>query len=289
MRIQLANRVVDFPRRPLIMGIVNVNDDSFSGDGTLDLDVAVGHAVKQISDGADIIDVGAESARTNREAISEQEEILRFQGFLARWDEVISRAQPRDDEQIWPPILSLNTWRSEVVKEVLPLGGEILNDMSALSSMRNAELAKAYGAVLLIMHSVGTPKVAHTHQVWEDVMGSLHSFFEEKCTAAQTMGLSADQLILDPGIDFAKQCEDNLRIYASVGELQRYGSVILLPVSRKTVIDDVLDIAKPVDRDAGTVACIVAGMEGGASIYRVHNVDAAWQSIKMIHAVLTSS
>lgn len=288
MRIQLPERDICFPRRPLLMGIVNVNDDSFSGDGSLDLAETRHIALRQIAAGADIIDVGAESARTNRDAISEEEEISRFLGFLEGWQDILDQATPRDKDQVWPPVLSLNTWRSAVVEQVLPHGGEILNDMSALSSLKNAELAQKHGVALLIMHSVGEPKVPQTHQTWSNVMDDLHRFFESKLAAVNELGLEENQLILDPGIDFAKQCQDNLKVYSALHELQRYGSAVLLPVSRKTVIGDVLGIENPQDRDAGTVACIVAGMEAGASIYRVHNVDAAWQAVKMVHAVLSS-
>ncbi len=269
------------------MGIVNVNDDSFSGDGTLDIDAALQQAIRQVLAGADIIDIGAESARTNRQAISVQQEVSRFRGFIERWEEVLDQAQPRDNQQVWPPILSLNTWRSEVIEQILPFGGEILNDMSALPTLENARLAKQYGTALLVMHSVGEPKVAHTQLAWENVLTSVHDFFKTKCHALQDLGLEPAQLILDPGIDFAKQCADNLKIYASVEQLQRYGSAVLLPVSRKTVIGDVLGIEQPQQRDAGTLACIVAGMDGGANLFRVHNVEAAWQTIQMVHTVLS--
>jgi dihydropteroate synthase len=104
MRLRLPERVIDFPRRPLVMGIVNVNDDSFSGDGTLDFSQALRQARAQAAAGADMIDVGAESARTNRAAVSVAEELRRFRGFLERWDEVVRDLSPRDGLQIWPPV-----------------------------------------------------------------------------------------------------------------------------------------------------------------------------------------
>ena len=95
------------------MGIVNVNDDSFSGDGTLDFEKAVEKARGQVAAGADVIDVGAESARTNREVVPLEEEIRRFRGFIERWEDVWCGVETRDEQQIWPPILSANTWRPE--------------------------------------------------------------------------------------------------------------------------------------------------------------------------------
>jgi dihydropteroate synthase len=178
--------------------------------------------------------------------------------------------------------LSINTWRSEVVERILPLGGDILNDISALPTPRNAALCAQHGAALLIMHSVGQPKVPHTHIAYPDVMAELDRFFEEKIALALSAGLSRDQIILDPGIDFAKQRQDNLRIYRDLERLHRFGRPILLPVSRKSVIGEVLALPDPRDRDAGTLACIAAGMRRGAHIFRVHNVAAAAQAVKVL-------
>ena len=286
MRLRLPMRVIEFPRRPLVMGIVNVNDDSFSGDGTLDFVAAVELARAQVRAGADMIDMGAESARTNRDAVPVEEEIRRFQGFLERWDAVWRNETPRDEAQVWPPVLSANTWRPEVVEGVLRMGNvELLNDMGGLPNGRNARLCADHGAALLVMHSVGEPKVPHLHQQWGDVMGAMECFFEEKLALAAVAGLSSDAVVLDPGIDFAKQRDDNLTVYQELARLQHFGRPVLVPVSRKTVIGEVLDLPQPLDRDAGTIACIAAAMSRGAEIFRVHNVDAAWQSVKVLHAL----
>ncbi len=286
MRLRLPRRVIEFPRRPLVMGIVNVNDDSFSGDGTLDFQAAVELAQAQVRAGADVIDVGAESARTNRQAIPVDEEIRRFRGFLSQWEDVWCGVDPRDDEQIWPPVLSVNTWRPEVVEKLLPDGRiELLNDMGALPDDRNARSCALHGTALLVMHSVGEPKVPHLHQQWYDVMGAMERFFEEKLELCAAAGLSAESVVLDPGIDFAKQRDDNLTVYRELDRLRRFERPVLVPVSRKTVIGEVLDLPDPKDRDAGGIACISASMSAGAEIFRVHNVQAAWQAVKALHAL----
>jgi dihydropteroate synthase len=265
------------------MGIVNVNDDSFSGDGTLDFGAAVELARAQVRAGADVIDVGAESARTNRAAVTVEEEIRRFRGFLERWEQVWEDGGPRDEAQVWPPVLSANTWRPEVVAGVLRLGKvELVNDMGALPDDRNARCCADHGAALLVMHSVGEPKIPHVHQQWDDVMGAMERFFDEKLALAAAAGLSEDAVVLDPGIDFAKQRDDNLTVYRELSRLQRFGRPVLVPVSRKTVIGEVLGLPEPRDRDAGTVACIAASMKRGAQIFRVHNVEAAWQAVKVL-------
>jgi dihydropteroate synthase len=298
MQLFARQHCLTFPRRPLVMGVVNLNDDSFCNDGTLDPDAALAQAAQMLADGADIIDIGAESARTNRGPITVDEEVRRLLPFMERWNELrtsniehrtsnfestTENQEPRTKNQ--EPLLSINTWRSEVVEQVLPFGGDILNDLSALPAPRNAELCARHGAALLIMHSVGQPKEPHTDTTYDDVMRTLDEFFEAKIALASGAGLSEDRIILDPGIDFAKQRDDNLRIFRELEALHRFGRPILLPVSRKTVIGEVLGLADPLERDAGTIACIAAGVRRGANIFRVHNVVAAAQTVKVLWGV----
>ena len=274
MKLLARGHTVEFPRRPLIMGIVNLSVDSFSGDGLADVDAAVEKARAFVAEGAEIIDVGAESARTNRGPIGEADEAERVCEFVRKWNTGPDAA-----------LLSINTWRPAVARAVLAVGGDILNDIGALPTDENARICAETGAALLIMHSVGVPKVAHTHVGYDDVMARLGEFFAEKIALAESAGVARDAIILDPGIDFAKQRDDNLRIYRDLDRLQKFERPILLPVSRKTVIGDVLDIANAAERDAGTVACVVQGMLRGAQIFRVHNVRAAAQAVRIIEAV----
>ena len=280
MILKARQHFIEFPRRPLVMGIVNINDDSFCGDGTLDPTAALAQAEQQLRDGADIIDIGAESARTNREAISVGEEVDRLRPFMARWPELKARFKA--------PLLSINTWRSDVIAQVLPNGGDIINDISGLPDAFNAKLCAEHGAALLIMHSIGQPKVAHTHVQYPSIMDTLDHFFEQRLVMAESVGLPRENILLDPGIDFAKQRDDNLTIYRELQRLQRFGRPVLLPVSRKTVIGDVLGVPA-LERDPGTVACISAGMSRGAQIFRVHNVKAAVQAVKMLWAVQSAA
>lgn len=276
MILKARRHTIEFPRRPLVMGIVNINDDSFCGDGTLDPTAALAQAKALLQDGADIIDIGAESARTNREPISVSEEIDRLLPFLEKWPELSSRFNA--------PLLSINTWRSDVIAAVLPHGGDLINDISGLPDAFNAKLCAEHNAGLLIMHSVGQPKVPHTHVKYERIMDTLDHFFEQRLVLAESVGLPRENILLDPGIDFAKQKEDNLTIYRDLERLHRFERPILLPVSRKTVIGDILGIPA-LERDAGTQACIAAGMTRGGQIFRVHNVKAAVQTVKMLWAV----
>lgn len=278
MKLVARGITVTWPRPPMLMGIVNLSADSFSGDGLTDVEAALRKARGLIEEGAEIIDIGAESARTNRKPISEEDEAVPLVQFIRRWHEEQCSA-----------LLSINTWRSGVARVALAEGGHILNDIGPLPTDENARICAATGAALLIMHTVGTPKVPHTHVGYDDIMGRLGEFFAEKLSLAEAAGLSRDAVILDPGIDFAKQRADNLRIYRELERLQSFGRPILLPVSRKTVIGDVLGIPNAAERDAGTVACVVQGVIRGAAILRVHNVRAAAQAVRMIVAVENAS
>jgi dihydropteroate synthase len=282
MNLLARGRTIAFSRRPLIMGIVNLCADSFSGDGLVDTGLALERARQMVADGAEIIDIGGESAGTKRAVMSEAEEIGSLLPFVRRFREAVTLSP--NGSEVSPPLLSINTWRPAVARAVLEEGGDLLNDIGALPTDENARICAATGAALLIMHSVGEPKVAHTHIGYRDVWAVLERFFEEKIAMAQAAGMPRDSILLDPGIDFAKQRDDNLRIYRELERLHRFGRPVLLPVSRKTVIGEVLAVA-PAERDAGTVACVVSGMLRGAQIFRVHNVRAAFQAVQTVAAV----
>ncbi len=282
MILKLPRRSIEFPRRALLMGIVNINDDSFCGDGSLDPSEALAQASQHIANGADIIDIGAESARTNRKAISIQEEVERLQSFLRHWPKLRDEARRTDEQQLTPPLLSINTWRPEVVSKVITREVDILNDISALPDDRNARLCAEHGVALLIMHSVGQPKEPHTEQKWYDLISSMRDFFEKKIALALNAGLFREQLILDPGLDFAKQKKDNLLVLKELHKIVQLGQPVLLPISRKTVIGEVLNLPSPADRDAGTIALLTQGFIQGAHIFRVHNTCACWEALKVL-------
>ncbi len=279
MRLLARGFTFEFPRPVLVMGIVNLVADSFSGDGITEIDAALAHARELVAQGADIVDIGAESARTNRAALPPAEEAAQLVRFIEQW-----RAFGIRDSAFSSVPLSINTWRPEVARVALAAGGDMLNDIGGLPTDENARICADTGAALLIMHTVGTPKVPHTHVGYADVMRSLDEFFTEKIALAENAGVPREAILLDPGIDFAKQRDDNLRIYRAIERLHRFERPVLLPVSRKTVIGDVLGLP-PAERDAGTVACITAGFLRGAQIFRVHNVRAAVQSLRMLEAV----
>ena len=166
-----------------------------------------------------------------------------------------------------------------------PLGGHLLNDIGALPDGRNAALCAAHGTALLVMHSVGLPKQAHTHVGYPDIMAELERFFEEKLALCAAHGLPRDAILLDPGIDFAKQRQDNLTIFRGLHRLKHFQRPILLPISRKTVIGEVLGLPNPLDRDAATLACLASGLSNGAHLFRVHRVRPAAEANKVLWAL----
>lgn len=269
---------------PLVMGIVNLSSDSFSGDGLPELTLALRRAQKIVAQGADIVDVGAESARTNRAPISEREEIRRIVPFVESFTAIAANVRPR------PPLLSINTWRPNVARATLNYGGHILNDIGGLITGENASICAATGAALVIMHSKGAPKIAQRDIHYSDIMSTLRDFFLEKVCIAERSGVKRESLLLDPGIDFAKQRRASLTIYQKLRMLSSLLPFpLLLPVSRKSVIGEVLGLSKAYRRDAGTVSCMVAGLLRGAAIFRVHNVRAAVHTIRTIYPMLASN
>jgi dihydropteroate synthase len=268
---------LDLRRKTLLMGIVNITDDSFSDDGLLATGENLIAKVEQLQrDGMDIVDIGGESARTNRGPISEQEEMDRMCPAIRQ---VASR---------FPDLpISANTWRSKVVGAALDAGAHIVNDISGLADDGNAALAARHGATLVIMHTQGAPKIAHTHVAYLDVLDHMLAFFQSRLALAENVGLTRDRILLDPGLDFAKQQADNLRVMRELAALGRFGCPVLLAASRKTIVGDVLGVPPP-QRDPGTAALAVLGILGGARILRVHNVRAMAAVAGMTDAILGS-
>lgn len=268
-------------RRTLIMGILNVTPDSFSDGGRwLEIPAALAHARRMVKEGADIIDIGAESSRPGFVPMTAAEEIRRLVPYL----EALAAACPLP--------ISVDTFKAETARAALGLGADLLNDIWGLQYAEEpgemARVAAARGVPVIAMHNQqGTDYAAFGG----DVIAAEKAFFRRTVEIAEAAGLPRENLILDPGIGFGKTVEQNLEVLRRQQELTELAGEeypLLLGVSRKSVIGKVLDL--PVgERLEGTLATSVLAVAHGASILRVHDVRENVRAVRMAEAILQYS
>lgn len=257
------------------MGVLNVTPDSFSDGGRFyDPVKAVQHGLKLAKDGADIIDVGGESTRPGSEAVSAQEELRR----------VIPVIEALAHEVRVP--ISIDTYKSQVAARALEAGAAMVNDISAMRfDPEMADVVVKYGVPVVLMHMLGTPKDMQVDPKYEDLVGEILDFLRRRVEWAVSKGVSADQIIVDPGIGFGKTLEHNLSLIKNLSRFRSLGKPILLGTSRKSFIGKVLGV--DVDqREEGTAATVALGICNGANIVRVHDVARMVPIIRMTDAVM---
>jgi dihydropteroate synthase len=266
---QVRGRVLDLGRRALVMGIVNVTPDSFSDGGRLAGPAeAVAHALELIRQGADLLDVGGESTRPGAVPVPPEEE-------LRRVVPVIGELAARTDVP-----LSVDTTKAEVARQALAAGAHIVNDVSACGDAHMAEVVRASGAGLVLMHMKGTPATMQADPTYDDVVAEVAGFLEARLQQAAKDGIAGRQVVLDPGIGFGKTVRHNLELLANLEQLGRLGRPVCLGLSRKRFIGKLLD-RDVNERLAGSlVAATYALARRTAHIIRAHDVaatrDAAW-------------
>jgi dihydropteroate synthase len=253
-------RLVLRPGRAVLMGIVNAGPDSFSDPGRRGLDELVEVARAQVAAGAELVDVGGESGRTDRPAVSEQEEI----------DRVVPLVERLAGEGV---AVSVDTWRSPVAAAALAAGAAMINDVSGLSDPELAEACAKAGAGLVVTHTRLPPKQKGFPD-YEDVVGDVAGLLRERSAEARRRGVEEEQLVLDPGIDLAKTPAESVEVLRRLPELRALGRPLLLAVSRKDFVGALTE-RPPAGRLAGTLAAVGAAVEGGAAILRVHDVGEA--------------
>ncbi len=262
--------------QPRVMGVVNVTPDSFSDGGRfLDPAVAVEHACRLATEGADIIDIGGMSSRPGAEEVAAKEELERVLPVL---EEVAERLEV--------PV-SVDTCRSEVAEAVLARGARMINDITALGDPAMAELVAETGAGLVLMHMQGTPRSMQCDPHYEDVVTDIGRFLAERAERARDAGVSAEAICLDPGIGFGKTLEHNLEILRRLGELAELGYPLLIGTSRKSFIGKVLG-APVEERLVGSLASLVVARLAGASLFRVHDVAETRQALALTEAISRS-
>ena len=264
--------------RPLMMGILNLTPDSFYDGGRfLNPDQALEQAFRLIQDGANILDLGAESTRPGAKSVSEEEELNRLLPVLDRLK-----------GQVQVP-LSVDTTKSGVARCALEHGAHIINDVSGLR--QDPELARAvgeFGAGLVLMHRRGTPETMQLMSDYNDLIGDVSCELSKSIEVAESYGVSLDQIIIDPGIGFSKTAEQNLELLEHLNEFKRLGRPILIGPSRKSFIAAVTKAA-PDKRLFGTVAASVLAFERGANIFRVHDVWAVREALLVAEAILNQN
>ncbi|MCX7598018.1 MAG: dihydropteroate synthase [Armatimonadetes bacterium] len=267
-------RPVPVGQRTVIMGILNVTPDSFSGDGVAGRpQEALARAEEMIAAGADILDVGGESTRPGSDPVPADEE-------WARVGPVIEALCGRDDV-----VVSLDTRKTEVAERGLEAGVHIINDVGGLRAPGMAEVVAASGAGAIIMHMKGEPKTMQVEPAYDDLITEIYEFLSERMEAAINAGVAETALAVDPGFGFGKTVEHNLTIVKRLRELHTLGRPVVLGASRKSTIGAVLD-KLPQERLWGTAATCAVGVAAGAHVLRVHDVEEMRQVARMTDAIL---
>jgi len=277
----MTNRVLswgkhnlEFGKRTLIMGVVNVTPDSFSDGGLFfNSKVAIKHAKQLEKDGADIIDIGGESTRPGSETITLKEE-------LRRVIPVIEGIANKIDVPI-----SIDTCKSEVALAALDAGASIINDISAARfDPKIADVAAQNNVPIILMHMQGTPKNMQKDPKYDDVMEDIKEFLKQRVDFTLSKGISRENIIIDPGIGFGKTLEHNYEIIKRLGELKELDLPILIGTSRKSFIGNTLNLDIN-DRLEGTLATVTITIINGADIVRVHDVKEAKRAAQMADAI----
>jgi dihydropteroate synthase len=246
------------------MGVVNASPDSFSDGGRyLTLEQRVELADELLRSGADILDIGGESASTNRAPVEVGQEIERVVPLVEHAVEQLGA------------IVSVDTYKPAVARAAVAAGTSIVNDVSGLRNPELAELCAQTGAALVVMHTRAAPKQRLQEAgLYKDVTEDVLSFLEERIAIALRAGVAREQLILDPGPDFAKTPAQTIELLTGISRLHALGYPLLMAISRKDFIG-ALTWRAPRERLAGTLAALAHGVEQGAQIFRVHDVAAA--------------
>jgi dihydropteroate synthase len=278
-RLRLPTRSLVLGERTLVMGVVNVTPDSFSDGGLyLAADTAVQHALDLERAGADIVDIGGESARPGSLPTPAEVE-------LGRVLPVVEKLRGR----LKVPI-SIDTRRAAVAEAAARAGAEILNDTSALrDDPRLAEVARQYRLAIVLMHMRGTPETMQRGPFARDVMKDVRAGLEAAVRRALDAGIVRSRIMIDPGIGFGKNFPQNFALLARLAELGRLGYPILVGPSRKGFIGHTLGGAPAQERMWGTAAAVTAAILGGAHVVRVHDVAEMAQVARVADKLLAAS
>ncbi|MGT4070559.1 UNVERIFIED_CONTAM: dihydropteroate synthase [Aeromonas hydrophila] len=261
--------------RPHVMGILNVTPDSFSDGGHFNqLERAMTHARQMVAEGATLIDIGGESTRPGAPDVSEQEELDRVIPVVER---MVAELEV---------MISLDTSKAAVMREGCAAGAHLINDVRALLEPGALAAAAVADVPVCLMHMQGQPRTMQAEPHYDDLLGEVRAFFDERIAACLAAGIRREQLLLDPGYGFGKTLAHNYQLLAQQEKLLDYQLPLLVGMSRKSMIGNLLGC--PVDeRLAGSLACALIGMQRGARIIRVHDVRATMDALRTGWMVMT--
>lgn len=273
MKLRCGKFELDLAARPLVMGIVNLTPDSFSGDGTgRDVERAIAHAHAQLAAGADILDLGAESTRPGAPPTPLQEELDRLLPVI---EALHGCGVP----------LSIDTYKPEVMRAALAAGADLINDIAGLRTPGALEAVAKSDCAVCIMHMQGEPRTMQSEPVYADVVGEVREFLAAQVRAAGGAGIARERIVLDPGFGFGKTVGHNTALFRALPALVADGLPVLVGVSRKSMLG-ALTGRDVNDRLPASLAAAVVAAQSGAAIIRVHDVAATrdalaiWQALK---------
>jgi len=268
-------RVLNYDK-VLIMGILNITPDSFYENSRTAIEEVVAKAGQMLADGADILDIGGESTRPGSEAVAAEEEQARVLPVI----EALRKAYPE-------AVLSIDTYRASTARLAIEAGADIINDISAMEA--DAEMIDVVcetKAPIILMHMRGTPQNMQTQCEYKNVVEEVAVYLAERAELLRERGVGVDKIILDPGIGFAKNAEQNLKLMRDLHALTSFGYPVLLAASRKGTIGKVLGDLPTEERLEGTIATSCQAVYAGANMVRVHDVKENLRAVRMLEAIL---
>ena len=270
------NRVLEYDH-VVVMGILNITPDSFYTDSRVrSIDEVINRAGQMLRDGAEILDIGGESTRPGSDSINPQEEIARIVPVV----EALRKEYPQS-------ILSIDTYHAETAEATLASGADIINDISAMEyDEKMIDVVVKNNAPVILMHMRGTPKNMQQNTEYGNVVEEVSKYLKERAEMLRGHNLPKEKIILDPGIGFAKNVDQNLKLMQGLSEMTGSDYPVLLAASRKSTIGKVLGDIPPEARLAGTIATSCQAVYAGANMVRVHDVKENIQAIRMLEAIL---
>jgi dihydropteroate synthase len=272
MLLNCAGKPLDLSR-PVVMGVLNLTPDSFSGDGLAgSVDAACERALALAAAGAAVVDIGGESTRPGAARVSVQDE-------LARVLPVIERLAPK----LAVPI-SIDTRHAEVMRAAVGAGAGLINDIAALREPGAQTAAAALGVPVIVMHMQGEPGTMQRSPHYDDVVAEVAAFLAQRVAACEEVGIRREHILIDPGFGFGKTAAHNLALLRGLPVLCRQGLPVVAGLSRKSLIGAVTGV--PVtQRLGGSIALAILAAQRGARLLRVHDVDETVQALAMLDAV----